>query len=179
MLFGVTGGYIEPKLIKILSKIQSSLSFPNHILETDPLKHEDNELDMKSRYILSVVCYLCSSVLFLVPYFINNQNPYAFIVVLASFLMFEFLVGIYLSSQSMIRCTHIPNDSKCSIMTMLRFITNIAVASGVLLSNNIPEASCFGVLALMMMMAAMLQFSFIQRTGKSSSFNEDYKEKKE
>ena len=159
MLFGVLGGCIEPSLVKAVGKIRS-FCFPN-------VSNYCTELDGPGKrnalYILSAGCYLLSSILFLVPCLVNKQSPYAFITVLTSFLLFELLVGTFISSQCIIRSIHIPNESKCSILTMLRVVTNITVAFGVILSDHIQIMHCFGVLSLMMVVASILQLSFVNQ----------------
>ena len=158
MLFGVVGGFIEPILMKTITKIRLSILLDRNI----PVLDKKENTDLQSVYILTVGCYLCCSILFLVPCMIDKQSPNAFITVLASFLLYEFFVGAFSSSQSILRSKHIPNESKCSIMTMLRLMTNIAVAFGVTLANHISIAYCFGVLSFMMITATILQISFLQ-----------------
>ena len=159
MLFGALGGCIEPALVKAVGKIRS-FCFPN-------VSNYCTELDGPGKrnalYILSAGCYLLSSILFLVPCLVNKQSPYAFITVLTSFLLFELLVGTFISSQCIIRSIHIPNESKCSILTMLRVVTNITVAFGVILSDHIQIMHCFGALSLMMVVASILQLSFVNQ----------------
>lgn len=140
MLFGVVGGFIEPILMKTITEIRRSILPDKNI----PVLDKKEKTDIQSVYILTAGCYLCCSILFLVPCMIDKQSPNAFITVLASFLLYEFFVGAFSSSQSILRSKHIPNESKCSIMTMLRLMTNIAVAFGVTLVNHISIAYCFG-----------------------------------
>ena len=166
MLFGVAGGFIEPVLMRTIIKIRLSI-LPNNLPKGNiPVLDTEEKRDIQSVYILTAGCYLCSSILFLIPCMIDEQSPYAFIIVLVSFLLYEFFVGAFRSLEGILRTVHIPNESKCSIMSIFRLMTNISVAFGVVLTNYISIVYCFGVLSFMMITATVLQISFILQPRK-------------
>lgn len=163
MIFGVIGNYTQPIFLRWITKkiTQAAPSCLNDKKKCVNTNNDDSRRNMISIYILTSGCYMFGSLLFLIPYAMDQKSQYSFIVVLGAFLLYEFFVGTFMTSQSIIRSVHIPSDSKCSIMMMLRFLTNVAVSIGVVLSNHIPMGDCFGVLALMMITASVLQLSFI------------------
>ena len=159
MIFGVIGNYTQPILLRWITKIKQAKS--NNRNDKTKYANDNDSRDMISIYTLTSGCYMFGSLLVLVPCVIDQKSQSSFIVVLGAFLLYEFFVGTFMTSQSIIRSVHIPSDSKCSIMMMLRFLTNVTVSIGVVLSNHIPMGNCFGVLALMMITASVLQLSFI------------------
>ncbi len=187
MLCGVLGNYTQPFVLNCIAQLSNSYQVVNEknssdspkititttatIKTTTTTKQKNvdkvkvdvnkSERDMKPIYILTAICYFFGSILFLIPCIADDKNEYSFLVVLGGFLLYEYLVGTFMSLQSIIRSVHIPNDSKCSIMTMLRVLTNTAVSIGVVLTIHIPMAHCFGILSLMMITACILQLSFL------------------
>merc|ERR1712161_23531 len=97
----------------------------------------------------------------MVPYMMNKDSPYSFSICLCAFLSYELLVGVYMPCEGMIRSIFMPNESICSLMTMLRVIVNVAVALGVISTNYVSFTSAFGTLSVMMVVAACLQISII------------------
>mmetsp|Transcript_1361 Transcript_1361/g.1678 ORF Transcript_1361/g.1678 Transcript_1361/m.1678 type:complete len:547 (-) Transcript_1361:178-1818(-) len=174
MLSGVLGGYAEPKLRKTIENKISSLLIlsPHHQLvlqedndntdNTTPTNDND-QMQKFTVHVLCVCCYLCSALLFFTPCVVNKSNPYTFAIVLSSFLLFEVLIGIFVPLEGVVRSIYMPNESMCSIMTMLRFITNFAVTFGVIFTKFIPMTWSFFILSLMMLLAAIIQLSFIPR----------------
>jgi len=156
MLFGVIGGLIEPKLRSVVHKITSSCNSTGERESTDD--SDDGTFTVNS---LCAGSYLLSAFLLVVPCIVHNENPYAFIVILSSFVLYELLVGVFVPSQGIIRSIYIPNESMCSIMTMLRLITNIAVSIGVIMTIYVPTKVLFGALSSMMALASILQFSLL------------------
>jgi hypothetical protein len=45
------------------------------------------------------------------------------------------MIGLYMPCEGVIRTIYMPNDSICSLMTMLRVIINVIVAAGVFSTN--------------------------------------------
>ena len=88
--------------------------------------------------LLAAFCFLISAGLLSTPVLVDENNPYAFTLSLVSFLIYELVVGLYMPCEGVLRSIYMPNDSICSLMTMLRVIVNVAVALGVISSNYIP-----------------------------------------
>jgi MFS family permease len=179
MLFGVLGGFFEPKLRSGINKILKSIIYSSTRINgycrenCESTNNEDTHIDEEKMAKLEVNylcagCYLLCSILFFVPCVVDFESPYAFSIFLASFLLYELLVGVFIPSQGVVRSIYIPNESMCSIMNMLRFMTNIVVAFGVLMTNHIPLRFSFFALSSMMIMACILQLSFIPRVKKDT-----------
>ena len=98
-----------------------------------------------------------------VPCAVNKNSTYAFSFCLVSFLIYEFIVGVYVPSEGMIRSIYMPTESMCSTMNMLRIITNVLVAIGVFSTTFVPLTFSFGVLSTMMLFASVLQLSLVPK----------------
>ncbi len=155
MMFGVMGGCIEPKLRRHFIKITSPCT------STEETERNDDAAAEVAVNSLCTCCYLFSALLLIVPCVVSSESPYAFIIILSSFVLYELFVGIFITSQGLIRSLYMPNESMCSIMTMLRLITNIAVSIGVLMTNYVPIKILFGTLSSMMVTASILQISLV------------------
>jgi len=120
--------------------------------------------NMNHTHIVNLSCacfYLLSAILLLTPTILNKNNPYAFTICLCAFLLYEWMVGLYLPCESILRSIYMPNESICSIMTMLRVIVNVSVACGVIFTNYVSFTSAFAVLSAMMFLAGFLQLSLL------------------
>merc|ERR1719384_1063790 len=150
MACGVIGSFIQP------SARRAASSF------TMITKGKSNQSALSTDVgILCVLCYLSSAILLLTPCFMEEESPYAFSIVLGSFLIYEFMVGLYMPCEGVIRSIFMPNESICSLMTMLRVIVNLAVAVGVISTNFVSFPTAFSALSLMMFTATCLQLSLI------------------
>jgi len=161
MACGVIGGVIEPFVRRIAAPIKL-------LIKADCEKSNNSGIEVS---IVCALCYLLSAVLLLTPCLLNKESPYAFSVSLAAFLCYEILVGVYMPCEGMIRSIFMPNESICSLMTMLRVIVNVAVALGVISTNYISFTSAFGTLSIMMVVAACLQISIIPTKGLSRAIH--------
>jgi len=151
MACGVIGGVIEPFVRRIAAP-------PELMIKIDCEKSSKSAVEVS---IICALCYLVSAGLLLTPSLLDKDSPYAFCISLAAFLCYEILVGVYMPCEGMIRSIFMPNESICSLMTMLRVIVNVAVALGVMSTNYISFTSAFGTLSIMMVVAACLQISII------------------
>lgn len=151
MASGVVGGVIAPFARKMISPAK-------RLMKDDSGKGSAVATEVG---ILCALCYFLSAMLLLAPCVLNKESPYAFSISLAAFLCYEMLVGVYMPCEGMIRSIFMPNESICSLMTMLRVIVNVSVAVGVISTNYISFTNAFGALSLMMVTAACLQLSII------------------
>jgi len=129
---------------------------------------EDGEVDPLSVHLLCALCYLSSSILLLTPCILHEDNKYSFSICFAAFLLYELMIGLYMPCEGVVRSIYMPNESICSLMTMLRVIVNVAVAGGVISTNFIPFSWAFGVLSIMMVTSACFQLSMILRSDLST-----------
>jgi len=148
MACGVMGSFVEPIARKFIP--------------VEKTVDKDERRDASDVGLLSALCYLLSAILLLTPCLVENDSPYSFSICLGAFLIYEFLVGLYLPCEGVIRSIFMPNESMCSLMTMLRVIVNVAVAVGVISTNFVSLTSAFSSLSVMMLTATFLQLSLLR-----------------
>ncbi len=158
MASGVIGGFVEPTIRKTINSYLSLLSGRYQKYSEDNKHREFNSVSL---HLLCASCYFVSAMLLLTPSAIHEDSTYAFSLSLVAFLLYEVVIGLYMPCEGVVRSIYMPNESVCSIMTMLRVIVNVAVACGVISTNIIPFTFAFGILSTMMITAAILQISLI------------------
>lgn len=160
MAAGVIGGFAEPLIRRIIS---SCFPCPAPACNISTRYNEEQEYVRNAHGVnlTCACCYLLSAALLLIPCLLDKSSPYAFTICLFAFLLYEWMVGLYLPCESILRSIYMPNESICSIMTMLRVIVNVAVACGVIFTNYVSFTSAFAVLSAMMLFAGMLQLSLL------------------
>ncbi|OEU14081.1 hypothetical protein FRACYDRAFT_242434 [Fragilariopsis cylindrus CCMP1102] len=84
-------------------------------------------------------------------------------IALASFLTYEFLVGVTMPNEGVIRSIYLPSDGRATMMMVPRMVVNLAVSLGVLLTKCMATQSVFVAIALLMGCAGCLQLSFMSR----------------
>jgi MFS family permease len=140
MLCGVIGGVAEPtvrKLIIQLSNKTTNKNVPDFIVKkNEGGLSEENEKPAGVELVAAISYFICS-LLLLTPILVNHSSNYSFSIALASFLLYEVIIGLYLPCEGVIRTIYMPNNSICSLMTMLRVIINVIVAAGVFSTNFI------------------------------------------
>lgn len=153
MLFGALGGLTEPFARTIFAAfmtpsptssestaqqanktVASSLqsAFENVEPHDDPTMHFTVEM-------LSSLCFLVCSALLLVPQIVSFMQPsqFTFTLSVIGFIAYEYVVGIYLPCEGIMRSIYMPSHSICSVMTVLRVVVNLSVAMGVASTNYI------------------------------------------
>ena len=161
MACGVLGGFSEPMVRKLVTKL--TIPRDERKARSGEKCEEHGELQPIAVDYLCSFCYMTAAMLFLVPVFISKENPYAFTICTCAFLVYELLVGLYMPCEGVIRSLYMPNDSICSLMTMLRVVVNVAVALGVVSTNYIHFTSAFTTLSAMMIVASIVQLSLVPK----------------
>lgn len=170
MACGAIGGYFEPQIRAILHRFLFRQSLDCNILKDCDVSDDMSDDDLSSLgdeckpivEILASVCYFLAAILLSVPFFLSG-GPGSFSLCLVSFFLYEFLVGVYMPCEGVIRSVYMPNDSICSLMTMLRVIVNVVVALGVISTNFIPVKQVFAFLSLALLVAFGLQISMVDK----------------
>lgn len=169
MFCGAVGGYSEPFVRTYFQRNKTSLQH-GVVVTTNAAERYDSfvfddydEEDPLAAEYLTTTCYLISAALLAVPTLIPQTSPYAFTASLLAFLIYEFIVGLYLPCEGILRTFFMPNDSICSLMTMLRVIVNVAVSLGVISTNYIPFTTAFAACSSALVIAAFLQFTLIEK----------------
>jgi len=151
MACGVVGGVVEPLMRKLVSSAAADFKRRN-------IKDNGSATEVG---LLCAACYLLSAILLFTPCLVEKDSSYSFSICLGAFMLYEFLVGLYMPCEGVLRSIFMPNKSTCSLMTMLRVIVNVSVALGVISTNYISFTSAFSALSIMMVTAACLQLSLI------------------
>jgi hypothetical protein len=73
--------------------------------------------------------------LLLIPCLASVDDADSFLLCLGAFLLFEFLVGVFLPCEGVIRSLYFPASARASIMSLPRLIVNGAVSIGVVSTN--------------------------------------------
>jgi len=169
MACGVLGGFGEPMFRKLITKLTVTEKDDKILSKEDTSKSEGSseqdgkELQPVAVDFLCTICYLTSALLFLTPVLVKKDSPHSFTICVGAFLIYELMVGLYMPCEGVIRSMYMPNESICSLMTMLRVIVNVAVAIGVASTNYVPFKNAFAALSVMMVVAAALQISLVPR----------------
>ena len=159
MTSAVLGGYLSPILRKKLSIFISTQK-----KSEEDVNHEgNNESEAIPVNVLCSLCYALGAMMLTVPCLVDKNSENSFSCCLTSFLIYEFLIGVYVPSEGMIRSIYMPYESMCSTVNMLRIITNISVAVGVFSVTFVPLTFSFAVLSVMMFFASALQLSLVPK----------------
>jgi len=174
MACGALGGFLKPRLRTALHRFlsrqwsesrepldeSSSSSTCSESSISDYGESSFGENTKPVIELLASLCYFFAALLISVPFFVRNWES-SFLVSLCSFFIYEFFIGVYMPCEGIIRSIYMPNDSICSLMTMLRVIVNVAVALGVVSTNFIAVEKVFLLLSLALLSAAALQLSLV------------------
>ncbi|VEU34401.1 unnamed protein product [Pseudo-nitzschia multistriata] len=160
MAAGVAGGFCAPYIrhavaLLFLQSDESSLLQTVHV-GTKRVSVRPMELEF-----LLGVNYISAAVLMLVPSILQKSSPESFSISLAAFLFYEFLVGVSMTYEGVVRSLHLPSNARATMMMVPRMIVNLAVSLGVLLTKYIATQSAFVVVALLMTCSGILQLSFV------------------
>ena len=141
MLFGALGGLAEPVARKIITKWTRPLLHLFIRKRNGPNSSNNDQHFLPDEIFVKILCTMCFAVctLLLSLSALILKTDYcaqlALPLSLISFLLYEFLVGMYMPCEGLQRSWHMPNQSICSLMTILRVIVNLAVALGVASTN--------------------------------------------
>jgi len=129
MTAGVLGGLVSP----VVRRAFTSLLEPLTKGKTAAVRVDDDEVVRPMAVeLLASACYILCACLLLVPCLVDSQSSSAFSATLVAFLIYEFIIGIYMPCEGVIRSIYIPSDARCSLMTLPRVVVNVAVSLGVI-----------------------------------------------
>jgi len=161
MTCGVFGGLVSP----IFRRGVTWLTSHKKEDEKDVVEIEgEGQVRPAAVELLASLCYFVCAILLLTPYLLKDSNSdYAFSMSLLSFLVYEFFVGLYMPIEGVVRSIYMPNESICSLMTMLRVIVNVSVAIGVISTNYVTFSTAYLATSVMMIIAALVQMSLVSQ----------------
>jgi MFS family permease len=128
MTAGVVGGLCSPSVRKMITLLLSPMAKSTVPATVTVNGEELRPMDVEFQ---GAFCYFLCAGLLLVPCLSNTADPFSYKTALIAFVMYELLVGIYSPCEGVIRSLYMPSESRGSMMTIPRFIVNVAVALGV------------------------------------------------
>jgi MFS family permease len=134
MAAGVAGGLCSSYLRQITTLILSPLTKTE--LKTVTIEGE-GEVRPMAVELLAASCYIISALLMCVPCMLDEAGTASFSTALGAFLVYEFLVGVIMPCEGVIRSLYLPSDARATMMTLPRIIVNLAVSFGVILTRSI------------------------------------------
>jgi MFS transporter, MFS domain-containing protein family, molybdate-anion transporter len=135
---GVLGGLVAPRFRTFFTKILSPMVDDDAHIATIEVEGEGNvSIRPMAVEFLASSCYFASALLLFVPSICQDGHPSSFSSALAALLLYEFLIGIFMPCEGVIRSLYFPTSARASIMTLPRMLVNIAVAVGVVSTNFI------------------------------------------
>uniref|UniRef100_A0A7S1ZEB7 Molybdate-anion transporter n=1 Tax=Ditylum brightwellii TaxID=49249 RepID=A0A7S1ZEB7_9STRA len=160
MACGVVGGFSE----HLARKAVTWCVTPPDADETDDtiaeVEGEGKVCPVAIELLASISYFICAGLLF-IPSILSEDSPYSFSIALVAFLVYEFMIGLYMPCEGVIRSIYMPTASRCSLVTMLRVVVNVAVALGVVSTNFIPFSTAFASVSSLMVISASLQLSLV------------------
>ena len=181
MACGVAGGLSEPYVRQVATYLVRDHDRRAGLRRRDTIIIDgEGEVKPAAVEFLATGVYLACAGLLMVPYLVPADGEYSFSISLLSFLVYEFMVGLYMPCEGVIRSIYMPTSSVCSVMTMLRVIVNIAVALGVISTNYVPFTTAFAAISTLMVISAGIQLSmvdnkewrnFVRRMSSIHTFN--------
>jgi MFS family permease len=137
MAAGVTGGLCAPYFRQAVSFLFSSPNNKNgpSALQTIHVEAEGINVRPMILEFLVGINYIIAAILLLIPCILPATSPESFSIALASFLTYEFLVGVTMPNEGVIRSIYLPSDGRATMMMVPRMVVNLAVSLGVLLTK--------------------------------------------
>jgi hypothetical protein len=134
MAAGVLGGLVAPTIRKKVSDVLSPVDDQDSE-RTVEVDGEEIHVRPMAVEFLAAFCYSISALLLLIPCLASVDDADSFLLCLGAFLLFEFLVGVFLPCEGVIRSLYFPASARASIMSLPRLIVNGAVSIGVVSTN--------------------------------------------
>lgn len=138
MAAGVLGGLVAPRIRTFITKVLSPIVDDCAPIATVEIEGEGNvSIRPMAVEFLASSCYFLSALLLFVPSICEDDNALSFTNTLLALLFYEFLIGIFMPCEGVIRSLYFPTTGRASIMTLPRIVVNAAVAVGVVSTNFI------------------------------------------
>lgn len=135
---GVLGGLAAPRIRRFVSSMLSPIVEGKLDMTAIEIEGEGTvPIRPMAVEFLASSCYLLSALLLLFPSFCPDNSAFSFTISLMALVVYEFLIGIFMPCEGVIRSLYFPATARASIMTLPRLIVNAAVAIGVLSTNFI------------------------------------------
>jgi MFS family permease len=133
MAAGVAGGLCSSYFRQGMTLLLS----PSAKKKLETVTVEGEEVRPMAVELLASSCYLLCALLLLVPCIMEEGSAVSFSTSLGALLVYEFLVGVIMPCEGVIRSLYLPSDARATMMTLPRMIVNLAVSVGVILTRSI------------------------------------------
>lgn len=161
MLAGVIGGLAAPIIRRALSSMLSPISSGQHEVYAEIEGEGKVAIRPMAVEFLAASCYAISGACFAVPILLAGEPSSAFFLALAAFVAYEFLIGIFMPCEGVIRSLYFPANARGSVMVLPRIIVNLVVSIGVYSTNHVSYRSATIGVACLLIISACLQLSLI------------------
>jgi MFS transporter, MFS domain-containing protein family, molybdate-anion transporter len=145
---GVLGGLAAPRIRQCVTAVLSPLVDDNSGFTTIEIDGEGTvPIRPMAVEFLASTCYFFSALLLFIPSICPDTGASSFSNSLLALLTYEFLIGIFMPCEGVIRSLYFPATARASIMALPRIIVNAAVAIGVVSTNFIRyvDRAVFGI----------------------------------
>ena len=179
MLCSVAGSLCVPVARRRMAKSWKEIHSRSHGNGNDGIDDEskkdagqnemdEDDIDPVPVNVLCSLLYFICAVLFAIPSLLHQESIYSYPMCLASFLTLQFMSGAYEPLEGIIRSIYIPLAHMCSIVNMLRVVTNLAVALGVFSTTYFSPTVSLRFLSVVMLSASFLQLTLLSESEMSN-----------
>ncbi|CAB9521376.1 Molybdate-anion transporter [Seminavis robusta] len=161
MAAGVLGGLTAPWVRQLSTAMMMKYNDTNVVSQLGRDGEQTNDDRPMAVEALSTICYLASAFLLLLPCLLDGEGEHSFSICLVAFLIYEFIVGLYLPCEGVLRSIYFPAEGRASILTLPRIVVNCSVSVGVVLTNYMTMRDAFSSIFVLMVVSAALQLSLV------------------
>ena len=130
MAAGVLGGLLSPYFRRAMAHLVAPLEARSQKQVSTPTVVDTEDRPLANEFA-AALCYFVSAMLLMVPCMMSELHPLSFTTSLGAFLVYEFLIGLYMPCEGVIRSLYIPSDARGSMMMLPHIVVNVLVALGV------------------------------------------------
>ena len=130
MAAGVLGGLLSPHFRRAMARLVAPLESESNKSIATPIVVETEDRPLANEFA-AALCYIVCAMLLLVPCMVDELDPMSFTTALGAFVLYEFLIGLYMPCEGVIRSLYIPSDARGSMMTLPHIVVNVLVSLGV------------------------------------------------
>lgn len=112
--------------------------------------------------ICASIVYLLAALSMFIPVLCVKPSPKCQDMILASFLVVEFCVGLFMPVAGTLRSKYVPDDMQGTILNIFRLPLNIIVVSGTYATDHLAASLVFKLISGCFFFAALLQATLIR-----------------
>jgi MFS transporter, MFS domain-containing protein family, molybdate-anion transporter len=116
--------------------------------------------------VCASIVYLLAALSMFIPVLCVRPSPKCQDMILASFLVVEFCVGLFMPVAGTLRSKYVPDEMQGAILNIFRLPLNAIVVSGTFATDNLPAQLVFKLISGCFFLAALLQATMIRSWSK-------------